>query len=134
MTQDSLALVIAALVPLLIVVTIDVLFLIAGHLGYRPELNGGKTMRENVSRAVGVSTIIGSLLILELWRAGGFGGSVPAGWLWIDAIAITAACGIAVVILWRWKGDPRQVENNLTDPDIAQSLIRAAQEAAIRDS
>ena len=131
MTQDTLTLVLAALAPLLLVVFIDFLFLSAGHMAFRPEMQKGRLLPENVSRAIGVSTILASLLALELWRAGGFGGTVHVGWLWIDAAAITAVCGVTVIGMWRWKGDPRQAANTLViSTETANQIVRAAQEAA----
>lgn len=109
--------------PLLLVAGVAALVLVAGHLALRPEVRGGKLLSENASRAVGVTVLFVAFVVLELWR----------GHSWqvvIDGAVIVGACGAAVILLWRYYGDPRKVANGLTDHDRAQEIIKAAQEAA----
>ena len=119
--------IIVSLVPLLSVCAVACLFLTAAHLFFRPELNSGRILTENVSRIIGVSTILASVLFVETWRGAANGMAVSVLWLWIDTAVIAACCGLVVIALWRTKGDPRK--NSLSDPDEAQRIINAAREA-----
>lgn len=94
---------------LVVAMAIEFFALLVGALWVRPELNGGKKLDRMRSYAIGAGALLGSILLLELYR--GIACEcwvVPVPQLWIDSAGLALASFAATKLHRVAFGEPRR--------------------------